>query len=120
MKKLMIAAAIVCAAIVGQAAMVNWDVAWAYSNDGAGINTYDDGSAVNYWIVNMGSATDTSGLSIDKDGNLVFGSGQEYQTEREGMELLAAASENTVHDHGFLNRTIHLYGRGGFAVYRKK
>ncbi len=56
----------------------------------------------------------------DKDGNLVFGSGQEYQTEREGMELLAAASENTVHDHGFLNRTIHLYGHGGFAVYRKK
>ena len=71
----MIAAAIVCAAVVGQAAMVNWDVAWAYSNDGAGINTYDDGSAVNYWIVNMGTATDTTGLSVDGDGNLVNSAG---------------------------------------------
>ena len=71
MKKLMIAAAIVCAAVVGQAAMVNWAVDWAYSNDGAGINTYDDGSTLNYWIVNMGSATDTSGLSVDNGGNLV-------------------------------------------------
>ena len=70
MKKLMIAAAIVCAAIVGHAAMVNWDVAWDYSNYGS-VNTYDDGSLVNYWIVNMGNATDTSGLSVDKDGNLV-------------------------------------------------
>ena len=70
MKKLMIAAAIVCAAVMSQAAMVNWGVDWAYSNYDA-VNTYDDGSAVNYWIVNMGSATDTSGLSIDKDGNLV-------------------------------------------------
>ena len=70
MKKLMIAAAIVCAAVVGQAAMVNWAVEWAYSNYDS-VNTYDAGSSVNYWIVNMGSATDTSGLSVDKDGNLV-------------------------------------------------
>ena len=70
MKKLMIAAAIVCAAVVGQAASVNWDVYWAYSKNGS-VNTYDDGSVVNYWIVNMGTATDTSGLSVDKDGNLV-------------------------------------------------
>ena len=70
MKKLMIAAAIVCAAVVCQAAQVNWNVDWAYSNYGS-VNTYDDGSSVNYWIVNMVGATDTSGLSVDKDGNLV-------------------------------------------------
>lgn len=71
MKKLMVVAAIVCAAVMGQAASVNWQVDWVYSNDGAGINTYDDGSTVSYWMVNMLSATDTSGLSVDKDGNLV-------------------------------------------------
>ena len=41
-----------------------------YSNYGS-VNTYDDGSSVNYWIVNMVSATDTTGLSVDGDGNLV-------------------------------------------------
>ena len=70
MKKLMIAAAIVCAAVVSHAASVSWGVEWAYSNYDA-VNTYDDGSSVNYWIVNMVAATDTSGLSVDKDGNLV-------------------------------------------------
>ena len=67
----MIAAAIVCAAVVGQAAQVVWGCDWAYSDNGTTINTYDDGSAVNYWIVDMGTATDTSGLSIDGSGNLV-------------------------------------------------
>ena len=71
MKKLMIAAAIVCVAVMGQAAQVSWTVDWAYSNDGMGINTYDDGSIVNYWIVNMADATDTSGLSVDGTGALV-------------------------------------------------
>ena len=71
MKKLMVAVAIVCAAAMGQAASVAWNVDWAYSNDGASINTYDDGSAVTYWILNMGGATDTSGLKVDDGGNLV-------------------------------------------------
>ena len=71
MKKLMTAAAIVCAAVMGQAASVNWDVDWVYSNNGTTINTYDDGSSVNYWIVNMLGSTDTSGLSVDGEGNLV-------------------------------------------------
>ena len=75
MKKLMVAVAIVCAAAMGQAASVNWNVDWAYSNDGASINTYDDGSVVNYWIVNMVDATDTSGLSVDDGGNLVNSAG---------------------------------------------
>ena len=70
MKKLMIAAAIVCAAVISQGSQVAWGVDWAYSKYDA-VNTYDDGSSVNYWIVNMLGATDTSGLSVDKDGNLV-------------------------------------------------
>ena len=70
MKKLIIAAAIVCVAVMGQAAQVAWGVDWAYSNYDA-INTYDDGSSVNYWIVNMVDATDTSGLSVNDGGNLV-------------------------------------------------
>ena len=71
MKKLMVVAAIVCAAAMGQASTVNWGVDWAYSNDGGAINTYDVGSSVNYWVVNMLGATDTSGLSVDDGGNLV-------------------------------------------------
>ena len=55
----------------------------------------------------------------DKDGNTVIADGQEYLCEREGMELLAAASEKTVHHNGFVNSSIRLYGQGGFAVYRK-
>ena len=74
MKKLMIAAAIVCAAVVGQAATVNWQVDWAYSNYGS-VNTFDAPGEMTYWIVNMAGSTDTSGLSIDKDGNLVNSAG---------------------------------------------
>jgi hypothetical protein len=71
MKKIMIAAAIVCAAVMGQAAQVNWGVDWAYSTDGDSINTYDDGSVVNYWIVNLVDKTDVSGLAVNTDGDLV-------------------------------------------------
>ena len=67
----MIAAAIVCAAVVSQAAMVSWACDWAYTNDGSTINTFDAPDEMTYWIVNMAGSTDTSGLSIDKDGNLV-------------------------------------------------
>ena len=67
----MIAAAIVCAAVMGQASSVSWAVDWAYSNDGKGIDTFDDPGVMNYWIVNLGTSTDTSGLSVDASGNLV-------------------------------------------------
>ncbi|MBR2812403.1 MAG: glycoside hydrolase family 2 protein [Solobacterium sp.] len=56
----------------------------------------------------------------DKDGIRIMADGQEYHCLREGMELIASASEKTVHDHGFRNETIRLSGQGGFAVYRKK
>ena len=71
MKKLMIAAAIVCAAVVGQAAMVSWACDWAYANDGMGIDTFDAPDEMTYWVVNMIGSTDTSGLSVDAGGNLV-------------------------------------------------
>ena len=71
MKKLMIAAAIVCAAVMGQAAQVAWGVDWAYSNDGASINTYDDGSSVSYWVLNLVDSTSVSGVAVDTTGNLV-------------------------------------------------
>ena len=74
MKKLMIAAAIVCAAVVGQAAQVSWACDWAYSNDGASINTFDGPGEMIYWVVDMGSSTDTSKLAVDTTGALVNGS----------------------------------------------
>ena len=55
----------------------------------------------------------------DPNNTLVYGSGQSFHTEREGYTLIAAASENTVHDHGFLNQTIQLTGRGGLLIYQK-
>ena len=73
MKKLMIAAAIVCAAALSHGSAVSWGVDWVYSDDGKSINTYEYGSTVNYWIVNLGTSTDTSGLSVDASGNLVGG-----------------------------------------------
>ena len=57
---------------------------------------------------------------FDKDGVRIMAEGQEYDCQREGMELIAAASENTCHDHGFAHPKICLYGAGGFAVYRKR
>lgn len=57
---------------------------------------------------------------FDKDGVRIMADGQEYDCQRDGMELIAAASENTRHDHGFTNPKICLYGAGGFAVYRKQ
>lgn len=55
----------------------------------------------------------------DENGMPVYAEGQEYDCEREGMELIAAASSRTVHENGFENRTIRLYGSGGLAVYRR-
>ena len=74
MKKLMIVAAIVLAASFGYGAVANWGVDWVYA-DITGYSNYDDGSANgSYWIVALGSS-DTSGISVDKDGNITLGSG---------------------------------------------
>ncbi len=55
----------------------------------------------------------------DQHNTLVYGSGQSFDTKREGYVLIAAASEETIHDHGFSNEVIHLMGRGGLAIYKK-
>ena len=115
MKKLMIAAAIVCAAVVGQAASVAWDVAWVYSNYGS-VNTYDDGSSVNYWIVNMVSATDTSGLSVDKDGNLV--NSANYAVVDSGSYSASGngAAEGTIANGNYLAMVIYDSANGLYGV----
>ena len=116
MKKLMIAAAIVCAAVAGHAASVNWDVDWVYSNDGAGINTYDDGSSVNYWIVNMLSATDTSGLSVDKTGTLVNKDG--YAVVDTGSYSLTGngTAEGTIANGNYLAMVVYDAANGLYGV----
>ena len=115
MKKLMIAAAIVCAAVVGQAATVNWDVSWAYSKNGS-VNTYDDGSVVNYWIVNMVSATDTSGLSVDKDGNLVNSANYAIVGTGSIPTFGNGAAEGTIANGNYLAMVIYDSANGLYGV----
>ena len=76
MKKLMIAAAIVCAAVVSQAASCAWMSDWAWASNESGTSTYDAGSAGTYWLVSLTSA-DTTGLAVDDTGALVLGTGME-------------------------------------------
>ena len=57
---------------------------------------------------------------VDQEGIQLMAEEQKYDCRREGLELIAAASENTRHDHGFAHPEIYLYGTGGFAVYRKQ
>ena len=74
MKKLMIIAAFALAASFGYGAAAGWGVDWVYA-DITGYKNYDDGSANgSYWIVAL-TSSDTTGISVDKDGNLTLGSG---------------------------------------------
>ena len=111
----MIAAAIVYAAMVGQAASVSWDVDWVYSNNGSGINTYDDGSTVNYWVLNMLAASDTSGLGVDGTGALV--NKDNYAIVGTGVidTMGSGAAEGTIANGDYLAMVIYdsansLYG----------
>ena len=115
MKKLMIAAAIVCAAVMSQAASVTWTVDWAYSNYDS-VNTYYDGSSVNYWIVNMLGATDTTGLSVDKDGNLV--NSANYAVVASGSFEATAydAVEGTIANDNYLALVIYDAANGLYGV----
>ena len=117
MKKLMIAAAIVCAAMVSQAASVNWQVDWVYSNYDA-VNTYDDGSVVNYWVVNMLGSTDTSGLSVDKDGNLV--NKDAYAVVGSGIGTLGpdggSSAEGAIANDNYLALVVYDVANGLYGV----
>ena len=74
MKKLIIVAAVALAASFGYGASANWGVDWAYANI-TGYTNYDDGSANgSYWLVAL-TSSDTTGISVDKDGNLALGAG---------------------------------------------
>ena len=115
MKKLMIAAAIVCAAVVGQAAQVSWTVDWVYSNYDA-VNTYDDGSSVNYWIVNMVSATDTTGLSVDKDGNLVNSASYAVVDSGSFTAMGGGAVDGTIANGNYLAMVIYDAANGLYGV----
>ena len=56
---------------------------------------------------------------MDENQKTLPADGETCACEREGYEIIAAASERTVHDHGFANQTIELYGQGGLVIYRK-
>ena len=74
MKKLIIVAAIALAASFGYGASATWGVDWVYA-DITGFSNYDDASANgSFWVVAL-TSSDTSGISVDKDGNLTLGSG---------------------------------------------
>ena len=74
MKKLMIVLAVALAASFGYGAAASWGTEWVYA-DITGFSNYDDGSANgSYWIIAM-TSSDTSGISVDKDGNITLGSG---------------------------------------------
>ena len=76
MKKLLVVSIVALAALCGQAASVDWQVAWSYSkNADKGVDTFDDSGSYNLWVVALGSSSSTSGISVDADGNLVLGSG---------------------------------------------
>ena len=116
MKKLLIAVAIVCAAAIGQAASVNWDVDWVYTDNGTTIDTFDTGSSVNYWIVNMGNATDTSGLSIDKDGNLVNNAAYAVVDSGSYSVMGNGTAEGTIANGNYLAMVIYDAANGFYGV----
>ena len=75
MKKLMIAAAIVCAAAFANAASCTWSVDWAYAVDTAN-PTYDGSEAFSgtYWLIALTSSS-TDGISVDNTGAITLGAG---------------------------------------------
>ena len=77
MKKLMIAAAIVCAAAFSQAATCSWSTGYVWGNLG-GVNNYDTGSVGSYWLVALGS-TDVANYAVDTHGALVYKNDGKYQ-----------------------------------------
>ena len=78
MKKLMIAAAIVCAAAVSQAATCGWGTSYVWG-DFDGVNTYSsEDSAGTYWLVALGT-TDVGNYAVDTTGALVYKNDGNYE-----------------------------------------
>ena len=113
----MMAAAIVCAAVVSQAAQVSWTVDWAYSqNEVLGVDTYDDGSTLGFWIVNMLSSTDTSGLSVDKDGNLVNTAGYAIVDDGSYEGAGSGFADGTIANGNYLAMVVYDAENGLYGV----
>ena len=75
MKKLMIAAAIVCVAAFAQASSCDWSVDWAYAvNTSNPTYTGDETFSGTYWLVAL-SSDSTAGISVDDTGKLTLGAG---------------------------------------------
>ena len=74
MKKLMIAAAIVCAAAMSQAASCSWNIDFAFTGEEGSPSYINVDSAGTYWLVSL-VGNDTTGLGVDADGKLVLGEG---------------------------------------------
>ena len=79
MKKLMIIAAVALTVSFGYGASAGWGVDWVYA-DITGFSNYDDASANGtYWVLAL-TSSDTSGISVDKDGALQGFSGTTLST----------------------------------------
>ena len=81
MKKLMIAAAIVCAAAFANAATCTWDTKWVWTE---GADNYTAGGVGNYFLIALG-ATDVGGYAISTDGKLVYDNGTGYTEVTSGF-----------------------------------
>ena len=74
----MIAAAIVCAAVVSQAASCSWYTGYVWGDFG-GVSTYDSAdSAGSYWLIALGD-TLVGNYAVDTDGALVYKNGDTYE-----------------------------------------
>ena len=70
MKKLMIAAAIVCAAAFAQAATCAWEAAGIYAGEYGGSSWENGDSAGTYWLLALGEKG-LDGIAVDTDYNLI-------------------------------------------------
>ena len=70
MKKLMIAAAVVCAAAFANAAVCDWGAAGIYAGEYGGDSWNDGDSAGTYWLLALGE-NGTTGIAVDGSYQLV-------------------------------------------------
>ena len=81
MKKLMIAAAIVCAAAFANAAVCSWNTKWVWTE---GADNYTNGGVGNYFLIALGT-TDVGGYAISTDKELVYNDGTGYAKVTSGF-----------------------------------
>ena len=102
MKKLMIAAAIVCAAAFANAATCTWDTKWVWTE---GADNYTAGGVGNYFLIALG-ATDVGGYAISTEGKLVYDDGTGYKEVTGGFTqgvIEGGAANGTIEGLGQAN-----------------